>query len=112
MECVYKVAVIAEICECCCPGKFQRIEIALTVAVPLGRSVWMLGKKLASEPAVRALQREFRGRCSSSSPPPAALLQLQLDLTPSSPLLRARMTREGDQSLGWRHGFLLSLHPR
>ena len=100
MECVYKVAVIAEICERCCPGKFQRIEIALTVAVPLGPSMWILGKKVSSESAVRALQRECRGRCSPSPPPPAALPWLQLDLAPSLPLLRARMTQEGEPVLG------------
>lgn len=100
MECVYKVAVIAEICECRCLGKFQRIEIALTVAVPLGRFVWTLRKKLASESAARALQRECKGRCSPSPPPPAALLRLQLDLTPFSLLLHTRMTQEGEPVLG------------
>jgi len=58
------------------------------------------GKKLASEPAVRAPQRECRGRCSPSPLPPAALLWLQPDLTPSSPLLHARRTQEGEPVLG------------
>lgn len=107
MECVYKVAVIAEICERWCLGKFQRIEIALTVAVPLGLSVWMLERELASESAVRALQRECSGRCSPSPPPPTAFPQLQLDLTPSSLLLRARMTQEGELVLGLKTWLLV-----
>lgn len=99
--------VIAEICERWCLRKFQRIEIALTVAVPLGQSVWMLGRKLASESAVRALQKESRGRCSPSRPPPTAFLQLQLDLTLSSLLLHVRMTQEAELVLGLKTWLLV-----
>lgn len=108
MECVYKIAVIAEIRERHCLGKFQRAEVALTVAVPLGRSVWMLRENLAPEFAVQVLWREHRGRCSPSLLPPAALLWLQqLHLTPSLPLLRARMTQEGERVLGLETWLLL-----
>lgn len=84
MECVYKVAVIAEICECCCLGKIQRIVTVLTVAVPLGRTVWMLGRKLVPESAI------YRGNAGHDAPLP----HLQLDVTPFLLLLHARMTRE------------------
>lgn len=46
------------------------------------------------------LQREQRGWCSRSPPCPAAILSLQLDLTPFSLLLCARMTQEGELVLG------------
>ena len=70
VECVYKVAVIAEICQHRCLRKFQRIEVTLTVATPLGQLVWTLGRKLASEHATRDLQS---GKAEEDAPLPHRL---------------------------------------
>lgn len=67
VECVYKVAVIAEICQHRCLGKFQRIKVTRTVAIPLGQLVWTLGRKLASEPATRDL---WNGKEEEDAPLP------------------------------------------
>lgn len=110
MECVYKVAVIAEICECCCLGIFQRIVTVLTVAVPLGWTVWMLGRKLAPESAI------FRGNAGHDAPlphhvplPSHGFSWISLHSCCSFVLGWAGRV---SWSLCWRHGFLLSLHPR
>lgn len=103
VECVYQVAVIAEICERRRLGKFQRIEPALSVAVPLGQPAWTLGKTLASEPAARDRQR---GEAGQDAPLPHRLPLL------SPLLLGARMTPERDWSVARRHGRFLPLHPR
>lgn len=110
MECVYKVAVIAEICDCCCLGIFQRIVTVLTVAVPLGQTVWMLGRKLAPESAI------YSGNAGHDAPlphhvplPSCGFSWIFLHSFCSFVLGWPRRVK---WSLCWRHGFLLSLHPR
>lgn len=110
VECVYKVAVIAEICQHRCLRKFQRIE----VNADSGHPPWTAGVNPGEETGLRARNQgpaewQSRGGCSPSPSPYSAL---PLDLAPSPLLLCARMTQDRDCLFAWRNGCFLPLHPR
>lgn len=74
VECVYQVAVITEICEHHRPGKFWRIEPALSVAAPLGQPRVGLGEGAGlSARSQGPAEGRSRAGCCPSPPPPVAL---------------------------------------
>lgn len=106
VECVYQVAVITEICEHHRPGKFWRIEPALSVAVPLGQPRVDLGEGTGlSARSQGPAEGRSRAGCCPSSPPPVAI--------PTAPCCWDDPGEgQRDSSVAQRHGCFLPLHPR